>query len=107
MSFDCGLCVPVFIISAKITWFSRTSSLELCQLKGKISKFIEISRSQLDQLSDVAVCFGEEDLLQFMDFFTKCSFCFSQKMLSWRFYLYILSSYLPNTVNCVCIIFLS
>lgn len=63
MIFDCGLCVPVICISAKITWFSRISSLEVCQLKGEVSKFVEIIRSQLDQLNDVAiVCFGEEDL---------------------------------------------
>lgn len=97
MIFDCGLCVPVICISAKITRFSRTSSLKVCHLEGEVSKFVEIIRSQLDQLNDVVVvCFGEEDLPQFMDFFTKWSFYFSQKkMLSWRFYLYILF-YLPT-----------
>lgn len=109
MIFDCGLCVPVICISAKITRFSRTSSLKVCHLEGEVSKFVEIIRSQLDQLNDVVVvCFGEEDLPQFMDFFTKWSFYFSQKKCYLGDFIYTYSStYLPNTVNCVFITFLS
>ena len=50
-------------INAEMIWVPQTSNLEVIQLKVEILMFVEIIRSQLDQLmiSVSTVCFDREN----------------------------------------------
>ena len=63
MIFDYDLHLPVVCINAEMIWVLQTSNLEVIQLKVEILMFVEIIRSQLDQLmmSVSTVCFDRED----------------------------------------------
>lgn len=56
-------------------------SVQVCQLKVEVSKFVEVI-SLLDQLNDVVIiCFGWKNSLQFMGFFIKCFSFFSKSTI--------------------------
>ena len=54
MILNYGLHLPVVCINAEMIWVPQTSNREVIQLKVEIFMFVEIIRSQLDQLNYIS-----------------------------------------------------